>query len=84
MLWYNVICHVFKVDIKICLNYFIKEIEFAIVYSLSIHYLEYCMMFVCNRKVTTLFWRLQQVNQFNWELPPSPLSKQAYSFQCIS
>ena len=31
-------------------------------------------MFVCNRKVTTLFWRLQQVNQFNWELttPPPP------------
>ena len=55
MLWYNVICHVFKVDIKICLNYFIKEIEFAIVYSLSIHYLECCMMSVCNRKVTTLF-----------------------------
>ena len=44
------------VDIKIryCINYFNKEIEFAIVYSLSIDHLEYYIMFVCNRKVTTL------------------------------
>ena len=54
--------HVFMVDI---------------LYSLSIDYPEYCIMFVCNIKVTTLIWRLQQVNQCNWEFPPSP--QQAYS-----
>ena len=42
------------VDIKIwyCLIYFNKEINFAIVYSLFIDHLEYCIMFVCKRKVT--------------------------------
>ena len=51
--------------------FFSKEIEFAIV-ELVHHYLKYCIMFVCNLKATTLFWRLQQVNQFIWELPPPP------------
>ena len=30
------------------------------------------------------FWRLQQVNQFNWELPPPPQRpQQAYSTECL-
>ena len=35
------------------------------------------------KKFTTLFWRLQQVNQFYWELPPPPLPQQAYSTECL-
>ena len=38
--------------------------------------------FVCLQPQSYTFWRLQQVNQFNWELGPSPL-KQAYSTECL-
>ena len=52
-------------------NYFNKENEFAIV--LVDHRLPRVLHHVCLQpQVTTLFWRLQQVNPFNWELPPPP------------
>ena len=46
--------------------------------SLSIDHLEYCMMFVCNRKVTLFGVYSKLPNSIgSWAPPPPP--KQAYS-----
>ena len=53
-------------------------------YSLSIDYLEYYIMFVCDLKVSILSWSisgLQQVNQLKGALGPFP--QQAYSTECL-
>ena len=55
----------------ILFDYFNKEIKFAIVWLVHrrsprvLHH-------VCLQPQSYTFWRLQQVNQFNWELPPPP------------
>ena len=52
--------------------YFNKEIKFAIVYSLSIDHFEYCIMFVCNCKVTLFGVYSKLINSIGSWAPPPP------------
>ena len=61
-------------------KFFYKEIEFPHSYSLSIDHLEYCIMFICNRKVT-LFGVYSKLTNSIGNCPP-PL-KPAYSTECL-
>ena len=65
----------------ILFDLFNKEIKFAIVYSLSIDHLEYCIMFACNRKVT-LFGVYSKLAYSFGSCSPPPSPKQAYSTEC--
>ena len=61
-------------EIGYCLIYFNKEIKFAIVYSLSIDHFEYCIMFVCNRKVTLFGIYSKLINSIG-SCPPPPSNR---------
>ena len=64
----------------ILVDYFNKEIKFAIV--LFVHRSPRVLHHVCLQLQSYTFWRLQQVNQLIGSWAPPPL-KQAYSTECV-